>query len=74
VKVLEIGSYVSVAYAGMLLAEQGHTVEKWTQAGRDPILGLRSGDALWAWINHGKTVVDKHARRSLTCNPATTTS
>jgi hypothetical protein len=53
-RVLEIGNFVSVAYAGMVLAEQGAEVQKWTN-GRDPILGCRSGDALWEWIDYGKT-------------------
>jgi hypothetical protein len=46
------------AYSGMVLAEQGATVEKWTN-GKDPILGCRSGAELWAWINHGKTLVNR---------------
>lgn len=61
-RVLEIGSYISVAYAGMLLAEQGHQVEKWHAPHRaDPVQGLRRGDELWAWINHGKTLHAHHA-------------
>jgi hypothetical protein len=65
-RVLELGSYVSVAYAGMILAEQGHQVTKWinpdpTKVG-DPILGLRGGLALWRWINHGKTTVGRDVR------------
>ncbi len=54
-RVLELGQYVAPAYAGMILAEQGHRVRKWTD-GKDPILGLRQGDELWAWINAGKAV------------------
>lgn len=62
VRVLELGSYVSVAYAGMLLAEQGHRVEKWVSPTRaDPIQGLRRGAALWDWINKDKAVVRRHA-------------
>lgn len=61
--VLELGSYVSVAYAGMILAEQGLDVVKWLGAGPDPILGLNDGEALWDWINHGKRLV--HARAEL---------
>jgi hypothetical protein len=61
--ILELGSYVSVAYAGMVLAEQGHEVVKWVSPERpDPIEGLRRGDELWAWINQGKTVLRWHAR------------
>lgn len=61
-RVLELGSYVAPAYAGMILAEQGHEVVKWVKPDADPILGLRDGDALWEWINHGKRVVDMDAR------------
>lgn len=61
-QVLELGSYVSVAYAGMLLAEQGHQVEKWVSPTRpDPIQGLRRGAALWDWINEDKAVVQRNA-------------
>jgi hypothetical protein len=42
----------------MILAEQGATVEKWTN-GKDPILGCRSGQELWAWINYGKKLVNR---------------
>ena len=49
----------SPAYAGMILAEQGHAVVKWTN-GKDPILSLNRGDELWAWINHGKRIEDRH--------------
>jgi hypothetical protein len=42
----------------MILAEQGAAVQKWTN-GKDPILGCRSGADLWAWINHGKTLLDR---------------
>jgi hypothetical protein len=59
-RVLELGGYVSVAYAGMILAEQGHDVTKWTLPGKDPILALDRGDELWDWINYGKTVEHRH--------------
>ena len=58
-KILELGNYVVPAYAGMILAEQGHQVEKWTN-GQDPILGCQRGGELWAWINEGKTLRDCH--------------
>jgi hypothetical protein len=45
----------------MLLAEQGHAVTKWW-GGDDPILHLRRGAELWAWINQGKTLVERHPR------------
>jgi hypothetical protein len=60
-RVLELGSYVAPAYAGMVLAEQGHEVVKWTD-GRDPILGLHRGPELWDWLNHGKTIEERHPR------------
>ena len=60
-RVLELGNFVVPAYAGMILAEQGARVEKWTN-GKDPILGCRSGAELWAWINHGKTIRYRHPR------------
>lgn len=59
-RVVEIGSYVIPGYAGMLLAEQGHRVDKWI-GGPDPIQGLERGDELWAWINAGKTLVARRA-------------
>lgn len=59
-RVLELGSYVAPAYAGMVLAEQGHDVTKWTLA--DPIHDLKRGDELWEWINHGKTLHAVHAQ------------
>jgi len=62
-RVLELGGYLVPAYAGMILAEQGHEVTKWVSPDRaDPIQGLRDGDALWAWVNHGKHVQARHAR------------
>ncbi len=63
-KVLELGNYIIPAYAGMVLAEQGHEVVKFTN-GRDPILGLQRGPELWAWINHGKVLRDDHPRTVL---------
>lgn len=57
-RVLELGNFIVPAYAGMLLAEQGARVEKWTN-GRDPILGCRSGGELWDWVNYRKTLVDR---------------
>mgnify|MGYP003632588923 CR=1 FL=1 len=54
-RILELGNYVAPAYAGMILAEQGHEVIKW-HVGTDPILELNHGAELWAWINEGKTL------------------
>lgn len=59
-KILELGSYVAPAYAGMLLAEQNNSVTKWVW-GLDPIQNLKKGDELWEWINYGKIIVRKHA-------------
>jgi hypothetical protein len=61
-RVLECGTYIVPAYAGMLLAEQGHQVTKWTASRPDPIEGLHRGAELWAWINHGKELHERHAR------------
>jgi hypothetical protein len=58
-KILELGSYIAPAYAGMILAEQNHFVEKWI-ADHDPIQSLNHGEALWNWINQGKTLVKRH--------------
>lgn len=61
-RVLELGSYIIPAYAGMILAEQGHQVVKWTSERPDPVVTLDHGGLdLWAWINHGKTVRTEHA-------------
>jgi len=58
VRVLELGNYVVPAYAGMILAEQGNYVEKWTRPGAlDPIQELDRGDELWQWINKDKNVI-----------------
>jgi hypothetical protein len=67
-RVLELGNYVVPAFAGMILAEQGHAITKWTN-GKDPILGLNRGEELWAWINHGKTLAGNHPRELLDADP-----
>lgn len=57
-RVIEIGGYVSLGFAGMLLAEQGHEVVKLVNPrAEDPILSLRHGAELWDWVNHGKKLV-----------------
>lgn len=61
VRVLEIGTYVSVAYAGMIMREQGCDVTKWLAASKDPVETLRGGAYLWDWLNEGKTTTIKHA-------------
>lgn len=56
--VLELGNFISVAYAGMVLAEQGYRVEKWTaEPGRDPLFTLHRGEDLWHWLNDKKRAV-----------------
>ena len=58
-RIIELGNYIVPAYAGMILAEQGHAVVKWTND-RDPIKSLKRGEELWDWINHGKRLDDRH--------------
>lgn len=58
-RVLELGSYIAPAYAGMIFAEQGHHVTKWSIG--DPIHTLHRGDELWSWINYKKTIFETHA-------------
>jgi len=60
-RILELGNYIVPAYAGMILAEQGHQVVKWIY-GRDPLLNLHRGAELWQWINEGKLLEERHAR------------
>ena len=55
-KVLELGLYVIPAYAGMVLAEQGHKVTKWIGDKPDPIQTLEHGADLWIWANEQKTI------------------
>lgn len=57
-QVLELGNYIAPAYAGMLLAEQGYSVQKWIND-KDPILSLNEGDSIWKWINHKKELINK---------------
>lgn len=63
--VLELGQYIVPAYAGMVLAEQGHHVVKWCGTDPDPVEGLHRGAELWDWINHGKTVTRGHHARDV---------
>ncbi|KPI15296.1 hypothetical protein OK074_0004 [Actinobacteria bacterium OK074] len=69
--VLELGSYVLPAYAGMILAEQGCDVRKWTdpQQRPDPIQQLLRGEELWDWINQGKKLEPCHAREAALLAP-----
>lgn len=70
-RVVELGSYIVPAYAGMVLAEQGYHVTKWINpaAHPDPIQELHRGDELWAWINHGKVLRQRHAREIAELQP-----
>jgi hypothetical protein len=72
-RVLELGSYVLPAYAGMVLAEQGAKVVKWTHpdGALDPVQQLRCGDQLWEWLNEGKTLTARHNRDVATLRPGT---
>ena len=58
-RILEIGKYISVAYAGMLLSEQGHDVIK-ILANYEPVLKLRNGDKLFDWLNYKKITYKNH--------------
>lgn len=60
-RIIELGNYLAPAYAGMLLAEQGHSVHKWLGKSPDPILSLRKGAELWAWLNEGKILIERPA-------------
>ncbi|WP_146134766.1 hypothetical protein [Actinopolyspora mortivallis] len=62
-RVLELGSYILPAYAGMILSEQGYEVTKWVNPNEkeDPVLNLHRGEELWSWINHRKKIVQAHA-------------
>jgi hypothetical protein len=55
-RVLELGTYIAPAYAGMVLAEQGHDVIK-AVAPEDPIRGLNMGADLWRWLSYRKALV-----------------
>lgn len=61
-RILELGNYIVPAYAGMLLAEQGHAVTKWVRGRTDPIFRLKSGDDMWAWLNKNKRLEERHPR------------
>jgi hypothetical protein len=46
----------------MILAEQGHTVDKWVSGRPDPVQELADGSLLWDWLNWDKSVTFRHAR------------
>jgi CoA-transferase family III len=70
-RVLELGQFISISYAGMLLAEQGCEVTKWTAPdGRpDPVQDLLYGGELWAWLCQGKRLVRRAAAEVATLPP-----
>ncbi len=58
--VLELGTNVAPAFAGMVLAEQGHHVTKWVT--HDPMWRNARGQELFGWLNTRKNVVRGDAR------------
>lgn len=68
-RVLEIGTYVAPAYAGMIMAEQGHDVTKWIYGSPDPVRLLRDGDHLWSWLSAGKRIITVHASEVAALDP-----
>lgn len=55
-RILELGSYVAPAYAGLILAEQGHDVTKVASLS-DPVLSLNRGEQLFSWLNQNKKII-----------------
>lgn len=68
-RVLELGGYISVGFAGMVLAEQGHTVTKWTLKERDPIFTCDRAEEIWTWLHGGKVIVAQHAKSAAGLRP-----
>jgi hypothetical protein len=61
-RILELGNYIVPAYAGMILQEQGHEIEKWIKGDTDPIHALNDGHKLWEWLQEGKEIREQHFR------------
>ena len=64
-KILEFGQSFSIAYAGMVLAEQGHDVTRWMNPNGAPDLVesyFLKGPELWKWLTEGKTIATRAAR------------
>lgn len=59
-RILELGSSIAPAHAGLCLADAGMTVEKWA-AGGDPMQRLRDGHRLWEFYTRDKTLVARHS-------------
>ena len=61
-RVLELGCDVSLAFAARLLADLGAEVLRPEPPGGDPLRGAapmtEAGSALFAYLNHGKTLVE----------------
>lgn len=63
-RVLEFGQSFSIAYAGMVLAEQGHDVTRWMPPGGEPDIVesfFRCGPELWKWLTEGKRLLPRPA-------------
>jgi len=61
-RVLEIGLGLPVAFAGMVLAEQGHQVTRWlAPRHKDPLM---EDELVWWWSMHGKELVGREAREA----------
>lgn len=73
-RILELGSYVLPAYAGMVLREQGCEITKWThpEGHPDPVQTLTRGADLWTWLNEGKTLAPRPASDIRTLAPGDT--
>lgn len=67
--ILELGTNIAPAYAGMILAEQGHQVTKWTTD--DPLAHQSHGRQLWDWLNHAKQVTPRHVMDLADLDPGT---
>lgn len=60
-KILELGTYIAPAYAGLILAEQNHEVVK-LASDHDPVLSLNNGEQLFSWLNQRKTLINEDVR------------
>lgn len=60
-RILELGSYIAPAYAGLILSQQGHRVTKLVGE-HEPTLELRSGEELFEWLNQGKKLLSGDIR------------
>ncbi len=66
-RVIEVGLGLPVAFAGMVLAEQGIEVHKWLKpGGHDPLFDR---ELAWWWSAHGKDLIPRHGRELATLRP-----